>query len=349
MAPMVVSTAPAFEDSYRTSSVHRHSTTKGHHHQEGQQEEQRRERQRRRRQQVGKKIWEYLIDPSEKHDNDKSKLQQFLDDNHEEDMGISMDHMEIKDLQEIYESLTCSIRILDGQQDDAFLQAFDGQLVDIQPQILEWIKDHTPDFSARVADFNENLLFSLQRCRGLQHLTTASSERDEQLLQELEQTLQTALGGNCLGEYQGSYMMTERTNPQPPHVDFRWEVLKESQDGLSLAFFPLTKDGCFLQVWPRNDNATQVEGTVVFIPYGKCLFLPSHTIHGGGFQSSSSNNKNKQGGGNLRFHLYLANRGTKLPAFQNNRYTEATDCGRELCERYVNAPHMQELLDLVFE
>jgi hypothetical protein len=347
MASMVVNTTPVFEDSYDeqeilTSCVHYHST-KGDDDQGQEQERQRRQRRR----QVGKKIWEYLIDPSEKHDSnddddDKTKLQQFVDGNYE-DMD-DMDHMEIKDLQEIYESLTCGIRILDGQDNgDAFIKVFDGHLVDIQPQILEWMKNHTPDFSARVADFNENLLFALQKCRGLKHLT--ASERDQQLLQELEQTLQTTavVGGGNLGEYQGSYMTTDSTNPQPPHVDFRWEVLEESQDGLSLAFFPLTKDGCFLQVWPRNDNATRVvEGTVVFIPYGKCLFLPSHTIHGGGFQSNNQ-------GGNLRFHLYLANQGTKLPAFQNNRYTEATDCGRELCERYVNAPHMQELLDLVFE
>lgn len=348
MAPMVISTAPVFEDCYDeekflTSSSFHHYSTKGD--DQGQDPE-----RRRRRRQVGKKIWEYLIDPSEKHDDngDKSKLEQLIDENYED--------MEMENLQEIHESLTC-IRILDGQDDggdDSFLQDFDGQLVDIQPQILEWMKDNTPNFSARVADFNENLLFALQRCRGLQHLT--ASERDQQLLQELEQTLKSAVGGdgdgNNLGEYQGSYMTTDGTNPQPPHVDFRWELLEESQDGLSLAFFPLTKTGCFLQVWPRNDNATRVEGTVVFIPYGKCLFLPSHTIHGGGFQSnasSSSNEHNNQQGGNLRFHLYLANRGTKLPAFQNNRYTEATDCGRELCERYVNAPHMHELLDLVFE
>ena len=108
------------------SSVHCHSTKGDDPQQEGQE-------RRQRQQEMRKNIWEHLIDPSEKHNKgkDKSKLQELVDDNYED--------MEMEDLQEIYESLTC-IRILDGQDDgddDTFLKVAGGQLVDIQPQILE--------------------------------------------------------------------------------------------------------------------------------------------------------------------------------------------------------------------
>jgi hypothetical protein len=46
-------------------------------------------------------------------------------------------------------------------------------------------------------------------------------------------------------EYLGSFLSTESSCPQPPHVDYTWEILKEHEDqkSLKLGFFPLTEDG----------------------------------------------------------------------------------------------------------
>ena len=142
----------------------------------------------------------------------------------------------------------------------------------------------------------------------------------------------------------------------------------------------------FLQVWQRQDDhcvVSEIQGELIFIPLGKMLVLPASTIHGGGFRTSplkkddedesvdhDSTGSNSYSAlfqdrdehyderehatmdnpnGNLRFHVYMARGATRrLPTHQTNTYTEPTDKRRELCERYVNAPHMKTLLKYFF-
>jgi hypothetical protein len=147
-------------------------------------------------------------------------------------------------------------------------------------------------------------------------------------------------------------------------VDYTWEILDEhfatnneddnnenSDADLMLGFFPLTEDGMFLQVWPRcpdrNDTSTVIEGRIVFIPYGNLLLLPANTIHAGGFRTTPLEDECGPYG-NLRFHLYIARDGKKLPEHQTNKYTEPSDRGKELCERYVDSPYLSDLIDGFF-
>lgn len=153
-------------------------------------------------------------------------------------------------------------------------------------------------------------------------------------------------------------MRTESTIYQPAHVDYDYPILEQYGNKLFLAFFPLTEEGAYLQLWQEplleeeNDNAAEtvvVEGTVVFIPYGKMLIMPSDTIHGGGFKRGSS--------GNLRFHLYIALEEEKVQKENNitlldhpmNKYTEKHDRRHELCERFVDAEGLESLLGVYFD
>ena len=193
--------------------------------------------------------------------------------------------------------------------------------------------------------------------------------------------------------YRGSFMRTLHTAPQPAHVDYDYPTITEYGTRLFIAFFPLTEEGAYLQLWhdpaschncvseddddeqDKEDNGyavrdssscstrrikpsvvvtSIVKGTIVYIPYGKMLIVPSYTIHGGGFKRGIS--------GNLRFHLYIAvgdddddvkentngYRGEKkrmeLLQHPMNKYTERYDRTRELCERFVDSNGMDGLL-----
>lgn len=243
----------------------------------------------------------------------------------------------LQKMEHAYHALS-SVAVLGKENSEAthrLLQDFQGYLMNVPVATIDWLYGHLPTtFHARVADFNNNLFYSMQEHRGLNHLV--ETDNDQHSLQILEDALKETLGCHSV-EYQASFMMTEETNPQPPHVDFTWEVLREYKSKLTLAFSPLTEDGCFLQIWPRNDTKTKVEGQVVYIPYGKCLLLPSDTIHGGGFKSCAE--------GNLRFHLYISVDESQLPSFQTNKYTEEYNKGLELANRYVHAPHMLDMLE----
>jgi hypothetical protein len=144
-------------------------------------------------------------------------------------------------------------------------------------------------------------------------------------------------------------MRTEQTVYQPAHVDYDYPVLHEHGHKLFLAFFPLTEEGTFLQLWDQSkadENAQTVEGEVVFIPFGKMLIVPADTIHGGGFKRGET--------GNLRFHLYIELIGDDDNANDElmhpmNKYTEETDRSRELCERFVDADGFEHLLGVFFD
>uniref|UniRef100_A0A7S4T7Z9 Uncharacterized protein n=1 Tax=Ditylum brightwellii TaxID=49249 RepID=A0A7S4T7Z9_9STRA len=223
------------------------------------------------------------------------------------------------------------IIILNGdRQHQSWLNDFNGTLYDLPEALIRHVKTQAPvQFSARVADFNDNLFYQMQSQKGLQHLGLAK--------------LQNGLLEGQANDALGSFLNTDSTVPQPPHVDYTWEILEEHGGELQLGFFPLTEEGMFLQVWPTQPPhgaslEKSIHGQIIYIPYGKLLVLPATTIHGGGFRTSAN--------GNLRFHLYLSH--SKLPDHQTNKYTEPNDKSRELSERYINAPYMEELLEHLF-
>lgn len=242
-------------------------------------------------------------------------------------------HEDSQDFDPVILEALSSIRILcDTPSNEAWLKEFQGQLHDVPTNVLEEVAARAPrHFTARVADFNDNLFYEIQSERGLAHLGLAS--------------LQDVLKAN---DYLGSFLTTESTYPQPAHVDYTWQVLEEQGEHLQIGFFPLTNEGMFLQVWPRNDTADEIQGQVICIPYGKLLILPSRTFHGGGFRTTIETKGCRGGGGNLRFHLYLAHHDTTLPTHQTNKYTEPNDRTKELERRYVDSWHMPDLRNYLF-
>lgn len=238
------------------------------------------------------------------------------------------------DTNRILETLS-SIRILNDASDhdnESWLRKYGGHLSTLPLDFIAKLEKCAPQtFSARVADFNENLFYRMQEKCGLEHLGMSSD-----ILHEIVGSTQFLV----------SFLSTETTTPQPPHVDFPWDYLEQHESQIDIGFFPLTKDGMFLQVWPRNDdpNVERIEGEVIYIPHGKLLTLPSGTIHGGGFRSTMNHLEH----GNLRTHLYIAKNEDNLPTFQTNKYTEPGNRRRELCERYVDAPSMQDMVQNLF-
>lgn len=92
---------------------------------------------------------------------------------------------------------------------------------------------------------------------------------------------------------------------QNPHSDYSWRVLRRYENKLFVAFWPLSQDGCQLQVWTTpdipslDDNRNrQQPGVVVSIPYGSFLLLHGASVHGGGFASNLVS-------GNVRMQCHL--------------------------------------------
>lgn len=225
-----------------------------------------------------------------------------------------------------------SIRVLHcPNANESFLQQYQGKLYSIDPSIIEAIERVAPkSFHAKVADFNENLDYKMQQELGLGHLGLPSS-----LMRDIVNT----------DEFLISFLSTCETIPQPPHVDYTWEFLESHGNDLDIGFMPLTNEGMYLQVWPREDDVSQkVIGEIIYIPYGKMLTVSSRTIHGGGFRTTKKMNEP----GNLRAHLYIAKNDTRLQMTQSNKYTEPNDKGKELCERYLNAEHMDTVVKYMF-
>jgi hypothetical protein len=232
------------------------------------------------------------------------------------------------------------------------LKEFNGALTSqVSIALLQELKAHIPTHlgAARVADFNDNLSYAMPPERGLQPAfrgiggKSDISDNHVNLIDEFEALLyRTGCSKGNLDsfeiEYQGSFMRTEgQTIPQPPHVDFEWSYLEQSdpKGHVMIGVFPLSSQGCFLQIWPNNDKNEVIEGRIVFIPYGSLLLLPCNTIHGGGFKSHPTHDVSAEG--NVRFHLYVAFNGAALPRFQTNRYTEQHNRAKELSERFVNS------------
>ena len=224
------------------------------------------------------------------------------------------------------------VRILnDVSTNDSWLEHFGASLFDIPIDLVKDLERCAPEnFSARVADFNDNLFYKMQEEFGMEHLGLNTED------------MQSIINSD---QFLISYLSTETTTPQPPHVDFPWEFLDEQGDSLEIGVFPLTTEGMFLQVWARNDDpSASIEGEIIYIPYGKLLTLPSSTIHGGGFRSTHDCLHH----GNLRCHLYIARNQGCLSRFQTNKYTEPGNKRKELAERYVDASAMDTLMHSFF-
>ena len=241
------------------------------------------------------------------------------------------------------------------------LDAYNGHLIDMGRHLLGSLRDAAPEqLAARVGDFNENLFYEMQgHNKDVGSIILDNNDSDGAFSQQLkkdieifEASLRESLHHDNL-TYRGSYMRTEHTIYQPAHVDYDYPVLNDYGNKLFLAFFPLTDEGAFLQLWDKpkeNDNSTIVNGTVVHIPLGKMLVVPADTIHGGGFKRGST--------GNLRFHLYIEIHdeideeekvADDLLLHPMNKYTEENDRSRELCERFVDAEGLENLIGVFFD
>jgi len=246
------------------------------------------------------------------------------------------------------------------------LSAYKGHLVDVGSCLLEGLRNTAPQqLAARVGDYNENLFYEMQdNDKDISDIITHDDNNPQQLQEDIdafESSICASLQHTTNLTYRGSFMRTESTMYQPAHVDYDYPILERYGDKLFLAFFPLTQEGAYLQLWQEpssaeDDSTTDgvsggepIPGTVVFIPYGKMLIMPSDTIHGGGFKRGSS--------GNLRFHLYIALEEEQVRKDNNitlldhpmNKYTEKHDRRHELCERFVDAEGLETLLGDYFD
>lgn len=109
---------------------------------------------------------------------------------------------------------------------------------------------------------------------------------------------------------------------QNPHYNFKKEVLDKNGENMYLGFTPKTEDGTFLRVWTKEGN-----GTVLYIPLGELVILPSKTMHAGGFCSRALTR-------NLRLHFYFYLNKVLAEPHSTNVYSD--DLG-DFSERYGNA------------
>jgi hypothetical protein len=278
--------------------------------------------------------------------------------NSEECCSSSIPREVLRDMHKSFKTIV----IMDDQVDASrqVLEAFHGKLHDVSDALMKEMKTAMPDHpAAKVADFNENISYSMLDKRGLLGMFEAArggftaADGDvvveggggslpvlQGLVNEFESTLQAAVGSNKI-QYQGSFLKTEETVPQPAHVDFTWEYLEEEGERLFIGFFPLTEEGMFLQFWENNEPKEAETGKVIYVPPGKLFIVPADTVHGGGFKTSDA--------GNPRFHLYIASQGKSLPEHQQNKYTEEHDRTKELCDRLTDAPRLPDLIELIFQ
>jgi hypothetical protein len=113
-------------------------------------------------------------------------------------------------------------------------------------------------------------------------------------------------------------LMYEETMTQDPYTLFNISDIVRAEDtggGRFVAYMPLCGSGLFLQIWPAGKG----EGRLVYVPFGKCLFLRGNMVHGGGFCSDSNFNRNGSG----HFFLFL---NTRHPQHKSMaQYTVSTE------------------------
>jgi hypothetical protein len=120
-------------------------------------------------------------------------------------------------------------------------------------------------------------------------------------------------------EWYLSFLKTEKTDTQPPHIDFHWDKISRAHFKSSrscrkvrynewrpfIAVCPLTSEGMTIEVWNARTNHDVAEceeeetGVMVHIPYGMLLLLRCDVVHAGGFMTSPL------GSGNPRCHFYI--------------------------------------------
>lgn len=169
----------------------------------------------------------------------------------------------------------------------------------------------------------------------------ACRQKSGTCIQEYSKKLHTCNSAKRCHEVKVTVMKGRSGQPfQEPHVDFDKQQLaggKKTKTFVGIA--PITRDGCYIQVWDRDDSQPKKKGYVIFIPFGKMLIFPSYVIHGGGFLSKSHVNYNYR----LQFYFYLEggmdpnNKNRYIDQFisENNRKTYR-DLG------YTNAPCLND-------
>lgn len=172
---------------------------------------------------------------------------------------INVDNMDNLEVKELLKDLS-SITIMDTKTDrnaiktKDILEKYNGKLYEeMNENLLKSLKQASPknqNLYAHVADFNDNLLYAMQGDGdGLSNIIASSLSQsptnsssvpaslEEQIKYFEDVILKNAVSdGNSLKtheekseseseiEYRGSFMQTERTIPQPAHVDFDWKV-----------------------------------------------------------------------------------------------------------------------------
>jgi hypothetical protein len=131
------------------------------------------------------------------------------------------------------------------------------------------------------------------------------------------------------------------TVPQKAHRDFTSKIYKDKFPGqVFIGFMPVTRDGMFLQIWNGPGEAK-----LVFIPYGKFLFLPGNTVHAGWMCTSTSTF-------NRRLHFYILvskdpkscnRKETYFFENMNTYHDEESDSKPELYSSHFNALMNQKI------
>jgi hypothetical protein len=170
---------------------------------------------------TGRMLWNRILLQKEDKDDDEIAF-----NNNNEDHG------------DIFTALS-SIRILDDVDNDddpknkkannnneEWLDRLHGHLYSLSPGLLEELRNGAPniDDMSTVADFNDNLLYHMQRDEeSKRSILNNGSLLSPEHVEELRRILRC---DDCLG----SYLTTKRSIPQPAHVDFAWEVLEQTID-----------------------------------------------------------------------------------------------------------------------
>lgn len=128
--------------------------------------------------------------------------------------------------------------------------------------------------------------------------------------------------GKVLAETYTGILWSPKHGIQNAHYDFKADVLTKDGSNMFLGFTPITPDGMFLQVWPGEGL-----GTVLYIPYGDLVILPSSTMHAGGFCSREKT-------GNLRLHFYFYLNNVKGQLSNKNVYHDSKG---DFNTRFLNA------------
>jgi hypothetical protein len=126
------------------------------------------------------------------------------------------------------------------------------------------------------------------------------------------------------------YLFTKNNHTvQKPHVDYKRRKQMMSN---WIGFVPLTRNGMFIEVWPRRPTRTEtrgkvkgvwvdkrLQGSIVYIPYGVALLVRGDTVHAGGMHCDSFNNPY----GNPRLHIYIKNKALDVTSETNgNRWRD---------------------------